>query len=149
MNAMQPLSGKPSALVKPTLETKYHIDYSWWDKNTEEDLRTYILSHLLPEQREKLGQTTESVVVDFIDPTTGEVREVNELGLAVQIASQDSNFINQQTSLIDSVFRVFLANGNQPLSSNELGERTGRPAATILKTIGGTRVYKGIRPYQS
>ncbi len=146
---MQPPSGKPSALVKPTLDTRYHIDYTWWEKNTEEDLRIYILSHLLPEQREKLSQATESVTLDFIDPVTGEVMEVDELGLAVQIAARDPNFINQQTSLIDSIFRVFLSNGNQPLSAHELEERTARPAATILKTIGGTRVYKGIRPYQS
>lgn len=146
---MQPPTGKPSTLVKPTLDTKYHIDYPWWDKNTDEDLRTYILSHLLPEQREKLTQSTESVTLDFIDPMTGEVMEVDELGLAIQIAARDPNFINQQTSLIDSVFRVFLTNGNQPLSANELAERTNRPAATILKTIGGTRVYKGIRPYHA
>ena len=36
---------KPSALVKPTLDTTFHIDYSWWDR-TGEDLRTYLLSHL-------------------------------------------------------------------------------------------------------
>jgi hypothetical protein len=144
---MQPPTGKPSALVKPTLDTKYHIDYPWWEKNTEEDLNTYILSHLLPEQREKLAQTAKSVTMDFIDPATGEVMEVDELGLAIQIAARDPSFINQQTPLIDSIFRVFLTNGNQPLSANELAERTNRPAATILKTIGGTRIYKGIRPY--
>lgn len=144
---MQPPTGKPSALVKPTLDTKYHIDYPWWEKNTEEDLHTYILSHLLPEQREGLAQTTESVTMDFVDPITGEVLEVDEMGLAIQVAARDPNFINQQTPLIDCLFRVFLANGNQPLSANELAERTNRPAATILKTVGGTRVYKGIRPY--
>jgi hypothetical protein len=39
---------KPSPLLKPTLDTKYHIDYKWWDR-AEEDLRTYLISHLLPE----------------------------------------------------------------------------------------------------
>ena len=29
-----------------------------------------------------------------------------------------------------------------------LSEITGRDAKTILKTIGGMRVYRGIRPYQ-
>jgi hypothetical protein len=146
---MQPPSTKPSALVKPTLDTKYHIDYTWWEKNQEEDLRTYILSHLPQEQRDKLAQSDKTAVLDYVHPDTGEVFEVDEIGLAVQIAARDPNFINQQTSLIDSVFRVFLSNGNQPLSAHELEERTGRPAATILKTIGGTRVYKGIRPFQS
>jgi hypothetical protein len=139
------MSGRPSFLNKPTLETKFHIDYSWWEKSSE-DLRTYLLSHLLPEQRERLSQTTEARRVDYIDPETGEVFELDELGLAIQIAADDPDFINPQTSLVDSVFRVFLANGNLPLNPHELEEETERAAATILKTFGGTTIYKGIRP---
>jgi hypothetical protein len=145
---MQTSAGKPSALVKPTLDTRYRVDYSWWDR-TGEDLRVYLLSHLLPEQRERLSQTTENRVVDFIDPETGEVTQLDELGLAIQLAAKDPNFINPHTSLVDSIFRVFLANGNEPLSPRELEERTGRSASTILKTLSGGRIYKGIRPVQS
>ena len=32
------------------------------------------------------------------------------------------------------------------MTSEELGERLNRPAVTILRTLGGARVYKGIRP---
>jgi hypothetical protein len=138
-------AGKPSFLIKPTLDTKFHIDFSWWERSSE-DLRTYLLSHLLPEQRERLSQTTEERQVDYIDPDTGEVLQLDELGLAIQIAADDDNFINPHTSLVDSVFRVFLANGNLPLTPHELEEETGRPAATILKTFGGMQIYKGIRP---
>jgi hypothetical protein len=137
--------GKPSILVKPTLDTKFHIDYSWWERSSE-DLRMYLLSHLLPEQRDRLSQNDEQRIVDYIDPETGEVIQLDELGLAIQIASEDPNFINPQTSLVDSIFRVFLANGNEPMSPRELADRTGRPASVILKTLSGTRVYKGIRP---
>jgi hypothetical protein len=63
------------------------------------------------------------------------------------LAAEDPNFINPQTSLVDSIFRVFLANNNTPLSPRELAERTGRDANTILKTLGGMRIYKGIRPH--
>ena len=139
------LPGKPSALVKPTLDTKFHIDYSWWERSSE-DLRTYLLSHLLPEQRERLSQNDEERVVDYVDPDTGEVFKLDELGLAIQIAAEDPNFINPQTSMVDSIFRVFLANGNVPLSPRELAYHTGRPASVILKTLSGARVYKGIRP---
>lgn len=142
---MQTPAGKPSSLAKPTLDTQFCIDYSWWERNAD-DLRTYLLSHLLPEQRDRLSQTTENRVVDFIDPETGEVTQLDELGLAIQIAARDPNFINPHTSLVDSVFRVFLANGNQPMTPRELEEATGRPASLILKTLGGARVYKGIRP---
>lgn len=143
---MQMPAGKPSALAKPTLDTEFYIDYSWWDRSAD-DLRTYLLSHLLPEQRDRLSQTTEDRVVDFIDPETAEVTQLDELGLAIQLAARDPNFINPHTSLVDSVFRVFLANGNQPKTPRELEEETGRPASLILKTLSGARIYKGIRPY--
>lgn len=138
-------SGKPSALVKPTLDTRFHIDYSWWQRSSE-DLRMYLLSHLLPEQRERLSQSDEQRIVDYVDPETGEVTQLDELGLAIQIAAEDPNFINPQTSMVDSIFRVFLANGNEPLTPRQLAQRTGRPASVILKTLSGARVYKGIRP---
>ena len=147
---MQPSTPvKPSPALKPTLDTLYHIDYSWWERNPEEEIRTYILSHLPSEQREQLAQVTESQVLDYIDPETGEVIQVDELGLAIQNAAKDENFINQQTPLVDSIFRVFLSNSNQPLSSRDLEARTGRPAMTILKMLSGGRVWKGIRPFQS
>jgi hypothetical protein len=41
---------------------------------------------------------------------------------------------------------VFLANGNESLSPAELQVRLHRPAETILRTIGGLRVYNGIKP---
>lgn len=139
---------KPSSFIKPTLDTKYHIDYSWWDRGGE-DLRTYLVSHLLPEQRERLSQSKEERVVDYIHPDTGEVFQLDEIGVAVQTAAKDPSFINPYISLVDSIFRVFLANTNTPLSPRELGEATGRPASLILKTLSGGRIYKGIRPYQS
>lgn len=145
---MQPSAGKPSALIKPTVDTKYHIDYSWWERGGE-DLRPYLLSHLLPEQRERLNQTHDERVIDFIDPDTGEVFRVDELRLAIQLAAKDPNFITPQTSVVDSIFRVFLGNGNVPLSATELAEIIGKPAALILKTVSGARIYKGIRPVQS
>lgn len=139
---------KPSALVKPTLDTTFHIDYSWWDRSGD-DLRVYMLSHLSPEQRERLSAGGDDRVVDFIDPDTGEVSQLGELDLALQLAARDPDFINPHASVVDSIFRVFLANGNLPLSPNQLGDLIGRSPATILKTISGARVYKGIRPVES
>ena len=143
---MGPTGHKPSFLIKPTLDTKFYIDYSWWDRSPE-DLRIYLLSHVLPEQRDRLQESEENSVIDYIDPETGEVSQVDELNLAIKLAAADPNFINPQTSLVDSVFRVFLSNGNQPMTPRELAEATDRNATTILKTFSSTRIYKGIRPY--
>lgn len=145
---MRPGKPKPSTALKPTLETKFQIDYDWWERENN-DLRAYMLTHLPPESREKFSDTTEDQVVDYIDPETGEVFQLDELGLALQEASKSEDFINPQTSLVDSVFRVFLANGNTPRTPQELEDDTGRDARTILKTFGGIRVYRGIRPVQT
>ena len=56
------------------------------------------------------------------------------------------NYISPQSSLVDAVFRILLANGNVPVSSIDLGQRLGRPPQTILRTLSSPRVYKGIRP---
>ncbi len=139
--------GKPSALVKPTLNTKFHVDYSWWDR-APEDLRTYLLSHLKPEQRDRLSQSQEDRIVDFIDPETGEVFQYDELRLAIQQAAIDPEFINPHASMVDCIFRVFLKNNNTPLTPRELADETNRSPDTILKTLGGRRIYKGIRPFE-
>ena len=140
------IPGKPGTLLKPTLDTKFHIDYDWWERTPGQDLRVYLLSHLPPEQRERLSQSQEGRTVDYIDPETGEVTQLDELRLALRKAADDPNFISGDVSLVDCVFRVFLKNGNMPLSTRELEEQTGKPANTILKLLTGATVYKGIRP---
>lgn len=142
------MQGKPSALIKPTLDTLYHIDYSWWERS-EEDLRTYLLSHLTQDQRDQLGSGQSEALIDFVDPETGEVTRVDEIHFALQKASREPDFVTPHTSLIDGIFRVLIANNNHPMSSNQLSQHLKRPPAVILKTLSGTRVYKGIRPTES
>jgi hypothetical protein len=134
-----------SRRVKPTLDTKFHIDYEWWNREGQE-LRVYLLSHLAPEQRAFFNEHRNTEEIDWVDPATAEVRKIDALQRALHEASQKSDFITSHTSLVDAVFRVFLANNNTPLSPVELGERIGRPPITILRTLAGTTVYKGLRP---
>lgn len=145
---MKPGKPKPRANIKPTLDTKFQIDYDWWERE-KNDLRAYMLTHLPEDVREKFMDNDEDSIVDYIDPDTGEVFQLDELGLALQEAAKAEDFINPQTSLVDSVFRVFLANGNTPRTPTELEEDTERDARTILKTFGGIRIYRGIRPIQN
>lgn len=133
--------------MKPTAETKFQIDYEWW-KREGRDLRAYLISHLPPEQRPLFENTLSEEMRDHVDPATAEVRRVDALQHALAQAVNDPQFITDRTPLVDAIFRVFLANGNRPLSPEELSKPVGRSPLTILKTIAGGQVYKGIRPVQ-
>ncbi len=135
-----------SRRVKPTLDTRFHVDYEWWEREGR-DLRVYLLSHLPPEQREFFMQHRDTENVDWVDPVTAEVGKVDALQRAIREASQQSDFITPHLSLVDAVFRVFLANDNTPLTPHELSERIGRPPMIILRTLTGATVYKGLRPF--
>ena len=138
---------KPKAILKPTVDTEFHIDYEWWERN-KTDYRSYMVTHLPSESQQDFLDNTNDVIMDFVDPVTAEVRRHDPLGYALSQAAQAPDFINLQLSLVDSVFRVFLANRNSPLTPKDLAAKTGRSASVILKTIGGVRVYRGIRPIQ-
>ena len=133
--------------IKPDLETKFHIDSDWWEREGR-DLRVYLQSHLCSECKVIYTNHRGSAEVDWIDPDTAEVTRVDALWQSLRThCSQRPDFITEHTPLTDAVFRVFLANGNQPLSATELHEILGRRTPkTILRTLGGRRVYKGIRP---
>jgi hypothetical protein len=136
-----------SSLVRPSLNTRFHIDYDWWDR-AERDLEVYLRSHLCPTHQETYADVDPARKVDHVDPETGEVTRVAGIQhVLISHCAQQPGYLTGQTSLVNAVFRVFLSNGNTPLSPEELGERIGRPAQMILRTLTGPRVYKGIRPY--
>jgi hypothetical protein len=87
-------------------------------------------------------------MLPWVDPETAEVHQLDGLQNTLIVhCSQQPGFLDEHTALVDAIFRLLLANGNTPLSALELGARLNRPAETILKTIAGPRVYKGLRPY--
>ena len=137
----------PNYLIKPGIKTKFCIDYNWW-KTSRDDLNVYLLTHLSQQQQANLEHLDLQEVFDYVHPKTGEVFQLDALGLAIRESAKQADFITEHIGLIDSVFRAFLVNGNQPLNAQQLAAITGREAATILKTIGGIRIYRGIRPCQ-
>jgi len=137
---------KLSQLIRPSLNTPYHIDFAWWEKS-DRDLRVYLKSHLCDAHREMYAESTNYNEVDWIDPYTAEVKRID--GILYQLrshCSQQPDYITDLTSVVDAVFRVFLVNNNQPMSPRELAERIGKDPELILKTISGKTVYKGLRP---
>ena len=137
---------KRTSLVKPTLLTRYHIDFDWWSQN-DRDWRVYLRNYLCPEHQQTFADVDTLDQVDWVDPETAEVQRVDGLqNILITHCAKQETFITQQTTLVDSVFRIFLANGNTPLTPEELGESMGRDATIILRTLSGIRVYKGLRP---
>jgi hypothetical protein len=144
---MEPL--KKFSLVKPTLDTPFHIDFEWWQAH-DSDWRVFLLNLLCDTHQAAYQNQDENVVVDFVDPETAEVKAVDGLlHTLLNHCAKQADFITRDSSLVSIVFRVFLANNNQPLSPNDLSRMINRQANTILITLSGPTVYKGIRPVGS
>jgi hypothetical protein len=137
------------SLLKPTIKTPFHIDFEWWKKN-ERDWHVFLRSLLCPEHQEAFTEIEEGGIIDWIDPKTAEVKAVD--GVQHTLMSHCAllpEFSDSHTAMVEAVFRAFLANGNVPMSADDLAKKLERPAETILRTIAGPRVYRGLRPYQS
>ena len=140
---------KRSSLVKPSINTPFHIDFDWWKKN-ERDWHVYLRSLLCAEHQSAFEETEEGQTIDWVDPMTAEVTPVDGIQNALMThCVKQPDFLTDQTALVEAVFRLFLTNGNHPMSSGDLGARLKRPPETILRTLVGARVYKGIRPYST
>jgi hypothetical protein len=145
MTGMDPARAR--LLGRPTIDTKFHIDYSWWER-ADRELEIFLRSHLCREHQASYAQAEADMLVDFVDRQTGEVTRVPGIQHVLMThCARQPEYINPQSSLVDAVFRILLASGNTPLSPRELGERLNRPPNTILRTFSGPRVYKGVRPW--
>lgn len=140
------MDSKRRSLIKPKLTSPFKIDFEWW-KRFDRDWRVYLRSFLCVEHQRMFENLDNDEVIDWVDPKTAEVKQVDGLQhILISHCAKQEDFLTKNMALVDSVFRVFLSNGNKPLTPQELGEILNRPPDTILKTFSGVRVYKGIRP---
>lgn len=135
---------KKSNLRQVSADTRFYIDYSWWD-DSHLDLRTYLLSRL--SIGNELGGELPAERIDLVDSRTGEVRQVDAFQYLVRnYFNRHDNDMLTQGSVVDAVFSVLLANGNEPMTAAELAERVQKQPDLIIKTFGGSQIYNGIRP---
>jgi hypothetical protein len=136
------------SLLKPNTKTPFHIDFEWWQQN-ERDWRIFLRSLLCTEHQEAFASVDEGQMIDWIDEETAEVRPVDGVQHALMShCALQVDFTNERTALVEAVFRIFLVNGNAPMSPDDISKRLNRPADTILRTLTGPRIYRGLRPYQ-
>ncbi len=137
---------KRFSLVKPNKQTRFHIDFDWWGQN-DRNWRVDLFGFLCPEHQEAFSGVRDDNVIDWVDPETAEVQQVDGLQhILITHCAKQSRFIDDRTTLVESAFRLFLSNGNTPLTPVELAGHLGRSPSVILQTLSGSRVYKGLRP---
>ncbi|HOE35038.1 MAG: hypothetical protein GX415_00330 [Chloroflexi bacterium] len=140
------MDSRISSLIKPTLKTKFHVDFEWW-KSQDSNWKVYLQAFLCPEHQKLLADYSYTDQIDLIDSTTGEVTRVDALLYTLtEHCAKQPDFLSGSSALVDSIFKIFLVNGNTPLNALELSALLSKPAETILRTIGTGRVYKGIKP---
>ncbi len=141
------VEGKRFSLVKPTLETPFRIDFSWWS-NHDRDWRVYLRNLLSEEDKERFEDIIEGdQMLDYVDPDTAEVHQVDGLQhVVITHTAQQEGFLGENMAVIEAVFRLFLKNGNTTMTVAEIGMHLGRDPKPILRTLSGPRVYRGIRP---
>ena len=135
------------SIVKPIIQTPFYIDFNWWSQS-EHNWKVILTSYLSPEHQQALAEMGQDETFDLIDPKTAEVRQVEALQyLLMTHYANRSEFITESSSLVESIFRLLLANGNRPMTPEEMTEKLGRSPQLILQILAGKQIYRGLRPY--
>jgi hypothetical protein len=122
-------------------EQRWAINLEWLRKNNR-SFTAMVKSSLCPKCRKKLK-------VDHVEV------KVNDLFKAIKTCcSKSVDFITPTLPIHESVFRIFLANGNQPLTLEELGSElnqrrgidTYRTSVQILSRLLKNDQHYGLQP---
>jgi hypothetical protein len=136
---------KRSNRARPTIQTHFHIDFNWW-QDRDRDWRVFLQSLLCPEHQQIFSELPDDHLVDFIDPLTAEVQRVDGLQhILITHCAKTEGFISPHTTMVDAIFRIFLANGNAPMTPVELSQLSGRSPDLILRVLTGDQIYRGLR----
>lgn len=132
---------------RPSLETKFHIDYDWWEK-AGKDLRVSVRGQLCRDCQARFPDHRNLESVDWVDPDTAEVQRTDALLQTLRShCAKEPDFIGAGNALISNIFRILLLSGNVPLTPRELAAQMPWSGAdTILRTLASGQVYMGIRP---
>ena len=131
---------------RPTENTKFHIDYAWFEENGQ-DVRVLVYKCLTPDQQERVGAPGQTEMYDYVDEMTGEVQRVDQALHIIRTESvQDPGFVTQRTPVFEAAFRILLLNNNQPMTAVDMAAIMKRKPSEVLSQLSGRTVYNGIRP---
>ena len=108
---------------------RYHIDSTWFDQHGLSFL-DIVHGRMCDACRERLGEEVEERQPAF-DRKSGrmtfEVRRVsygsNALRIVRECCSRKKNFITPDMPTLEAIFRIYLANGNQPMPLGHVREQ--------------------------
>jgi len=128
----------------------FHIDLTWFENNGR-NLREEMHVVLCKECRARFPAPEDAGIVDRIHPHTAEVMRVDALWEALaDHCGLLPDFITPTTPLTTAVFRALLANGNQPMSPEQIRKRINKSnAAAILKLLMGGEIENGLVPFEN
>lgn len=137
-------------IARPDTNSLFYIDLTWFEKNGR-DLREEMHTVLCDECRARYPSPTDAGIVDRIHPRTAEVTRVDALWESIaDHCGRLPVFITPTTPMITAIFRALLANGNQPMSSEQLHKRIGKGnASAILKLLLGSEIENGVVPFEN
>jgi hypothetical protein len=102
------------------------IDLDWYEQNRRSFIESARRS-LCSKCNEKLQKKKKKVTLDDV------------LGSIIDCCAKTPDYITRKTPVMDSIFRILLANGNQPLDVEDMGkqlsERRGDNTYTALPHI--------------
>ena len=145
---------------------RYHIDTTWFEENGL-SFADIVQARMCEACRERLGEEVEERQPVF-DRQAGrmsfEVKRAtygsNPLKVIRECCSRRKNFIQQDVATLEAVFRIFLANGNQPMPLVHVREQLqewcpGGGCQWILLTdeqlerVLSSDTYYGLRPHET
>ncbi len=119
---------------------RWFIDLDWYQWN-KRSFFALARGRLCPECRERLKMGE------------AEISAADLLSTVRDCCSKTPGFITRELPILESVFRLFLANGNQPLDIEELGEQLSEwrggdtycTSAEILSRLLNSDEHYGLR----
>jgi hypothetical protein len=144
---------------------RFHIDTTWFDENAL-SFQDIVQARMCDSCRERLGEEIEDRQPVF-DRTTGrmsfEVRQAtygsNPMKAIRECCSRKKNFIQPDMATLEAIFRVYLANGNQPMPLSHVRDQLqewcpGGGCQWLLLTdeqmerVISNDIYYGLRQHQ-
>jgi len=110
---------------------RYYVDIGWYDQHNR-SFRTVAQGRFCQSCLGKIGTVTEERVPTVDKKTNRVVYEVQQVRYGEQpmavirsCCSKQRNYITPETPVVEAIYRVFLANGNQPATLERVREQLG------------------------